>query len=237
MNESAIRDAIATGNRVDSFTTISALEQAVNWIISEAMQMRGQTGGETGMKDTTVKRVTDILVRDYPSFTDKELKLVMEAGISGELGRETWVSGASILQWLRAYSRHASRISIVDEQTEKTKQRHCKTKAEIDELNRRSFETKIHSAFEYYKEQGSIFGEDQRAFHLPQWAAIVYEHYRSEGKIPEPNAARIREAESFAEMKLIEHSTKKEFIPAAREDWMNSYFLEQYFSDVINRRL
>lgn len=237
MNESAIREAINGGQRIDSYDSVSQLRTMLHWKICDAMKLRGQSGVDNGMIDTMEKKIADVLIRDYPSLTDKEVELMLEAGISGELGKETWVSGASMLQWLRAYNRHVSRLAIIDEQTEETKKKHRMTKAEVDELNKKAFENAVHFAFDYYRESGKIFGPDDRAFHLPQWASMVYEHYRESGKIPKPSDKRIIEAGEYADRMLIEHATKREYIPAAKEDWINSYLLEQYFSDVINKRL
>lgn len=238
MNEGAIRDAITSGNRVDSFATISGLEQTIRWSINDAMKMRAQAISGDGSHETVTKRITEIILRDYPSITIEEFKLMLDAGISGELGKETWVSGASVLQWLRAYMNHPTRLAIIDEQTAETQEKHRKTKAEIDELNRLSFESKVHSAYEYYKEAGDIFDlEDDRAFSLPQWAAIVYKHYREEGKISPANEERLEAAGEYADRKVVEHKTKKEFLPAAWQDWRDSYLLMMYYDDIKNKRI
>ena len=120
-----------------------------------------------------------------------------------------------------------------------------KTKEEIEELNRQAFEGKIHSAFDYYKECRTIWSasederarrmdkDDPRCFHCPQWAAMVYNHYREEGKIKAPAPERIKEAQEWGERKVAEHATKKEYIKGAREDWADAYLLEKYFEDLV----
>lgn len=235
MNESVIREAITTGSKFGSYTQ-SQIEDVVRWKICDAAKLRGQGDMDSNMVYAITTKITEVIMRDYPSMTDKEFGLVLEMGVSGEFGRDTWVNGGMVLQWLRLYQSYALRIAIIDELNE-SRNKHRKTKEEIEDLNRQAFDVKAHSAYDYYKENNVIFGDDPRAFHLPQWASIVYKHYREQGKIPEPDAKRLVEAGLYADAKIAEHLPKKEYMPAAREDWSNSYLLERYFEDVKNKRL
>lgn len=245
MNENSIRLAMETGNRFDSYGSQSGMENAIRWSVADAMKLRGQSGVDEGTMQTIIKKICEVILRDYPSLTDKEFNMILDAGIAGEFGKETWVSGALILQWLRQYQRHPQKINVIDNDTEQAKQSKRKTKEEIEELNRQTFEEKIHSAFEYYKECRTIWSarEDERArrmdendprcFHLPQWAAIVYNNYREAGKIKAPTPERIKEAQEWGANKVAEHATKKEYIKGAREDWADAYLLEKYFEDLV----
>ena len=245
MNENNIRIAIESGNRFDCYGSQSGMENAIRWSINDAMKMRGQGNVDEGTMQTIIKKVCEVILRDYPSLTDKEFDLILDAGVSGELTKETWVSGAIILQWLRLYQRTPQKINVLDADTEQEKESKRKTKAEIDELNRQAFEEKIHSAFDYFKECRTIWSasederarrmdkDDPRCFHCPQWAAIVYNHYREEGKIKAPAPERIKEAQEWGANKVAEHATKKEYIKGAREDWADAYLLEKYFEDLV----
>ena len=245
MNENVIRDAMETGYKFSSYTSQPQIQDVIRWKINEALKLRGQSNMDDGMLTTTVNKVTEVIMRDYLSMTDKEFSLVLELGVSGEFGRETWVNGGLILQWLRQYWQSAGRISIIDADTEQDKESKRLTKAEIDELNQKAFEEKIHSAFDYFKECRTIWSasederarrmdkDDPRCFHCPQWAAIVYNHYREEGKIKAPAPERIKEAQEWGANKVAEHATKKEYIKGAREDWADSYLLEKYFEDLV----
>ena len=245
MNENVIRDAMETGYKFSSYTSQPQIQDVIRWKINEALKLRGQFNMDEGMLTTTVNKVTEVIMRDYLSMTDKEFSLVLELGVSGEFGRETWVNGGLILQWLRQYWQSAGRISIIDADTEQDKESKRLTKAEIDELNQKAFEEKIHSAFDYFKECRTIWSasedergrrmdkDDPRCFHCPQWAAIVYNHYREEGKIKAPAPERIKEAQEWGANKVAEHATKKEYIKGAREDWADAYLLEKYFEDLV----
>ena len=245
MNENTIREAMENGYRFSTYNSESQIQDVIRWKINEALKLRGQSNMDESMLTTTINKVTEVVMRDYLSMTDKEFSLVLELGVSGEFGRETWVNGGLILQWLRQYWSSQGRISIIDADTEQEKQSKRKTKEEIEELNRQAFEEKIHSAFDYYKECRTIWsaGEDERArrmdkddprcFHCPQWAAMVYNHYREEGKIKAPAPERIKEAQEWGERKVAEHATKKEYIKGAKEDWADAYLLEKYFEDLV----
>lgn len=245
MNENTIREAMVSGYRFSTYNSEGQIQDVIRWKINEALKLRGQSNMDESMQSTTVNKVAEVIMRDYLSMTDKELSLVLELGVSGEFGRETWVNGGLILQWLRQYWQSAGRISIIDADTEQEKESKRKTKEEIEELNRQAFEEKIHSAFDYYKECRTIWsaGEDERArrmdkddprcFHCPEWAAMVYNHYRAEGKIKAPTPERIKEAQEWGAIKVAEHATKKEFIKGAREDWADAYLLEKYFEDLV----
>lgn len=237
MNEQAIADAIFQGSAFSTFSSIDLVEKAVRWAIVDAMRLRGQTGSDDSMMQTITHKVSEVILRDYPSLTDKEFSLMLEAGISGELGRETWVSGASILQWMRSFMNHASRIAIIDKQAEAEEVRHRRTLEEIEEMNNLACREKAHSAYDYFKEHGVIFsGEDPRGFHLPQFASIVWQWIKTHTQVKEFAREQENAADAYADEQIAIHRTKKEYIPAAREDWRNSYFLEQYFNDIKNNR-
>lgn len=251
MNEASIKEAIESGSRIDSFASVGQIETAVLYEINCTLKLRGQGNMDAGTQETTVRKLAEVLLRDYPDITDKELRLVMEAGVSGELGRETWVSGASIMQWLRNYYRHVSRLAVIGANEEQAKGKTRKTKAEIEELNNAACKEKARSAFEYYKQHGTIFGdekipedlkEDERAayfadearsFHLPQFAAIVWEWIKAQGGVAEPSEERMLEANRFADEKVASANTRKEYVPAAHDDWRDSYLLEQYYKDLL----
>ena len=249
MNQNTIRDAIESGYKFSTYNTESQIEDIVRWKINDALKLRGQGEMDANVAQTTVKKITEVIMRDYLGMTDKELGLVLEMGVSGEFGRDTWVSGGMILQWLRQYQMNPHRISILDEANEQEKESKRKTKAEIDELNRQAFEEKIHSAFDYFKECRTIWSvsederarrmdkDDPRCFHCPQWAAIVYNHYREEGKIKAPTQERLKESQEWGANKVAEHATKKEYLKGAREDWADAYLLEKYFEDIVNGKL
>jgi len=108
-----------------------------------------------------VKEVEDKLWRSYGYLTSQELALVCEAGVAGELGRQTKPTAAAIFSWLAAY--YGSDIR----------------KEAVRDIRRRSnAEVK----------QDGPSGEDlERANWLATVRAIGYlwEEYRMEGRIRE----------------------------------------------------
>lgn len=243
MNEQTLRKAMQEGYQFSSYTSESQIEDVIRWKICDAMKLRGQAYTDESMIVAMCRKTAEVLLRDYPSMTDKEFEIMLEAGISGELTpKETWVSGAMILQWMRLYYRHTSRISIIDEQNEEEQKSHRMTKAELDEKNRAACENKLREVYAYYKKTGDIFDEnevikdrDPRAFATPQFAAVVYNYYRAEGKIPEPEESRIQAANQYATEKVLEARTRNEWVKSAMQDWRDAYLLREYLGDAIRR--
>lgn len=241
MNELTIRKAMQ-GYQFSSYTSESQIEDVIRWKVCDAMKLRGQVNMDESILSTAVRKVAEVILRDYPSMTDKEFEIMLEAGISGELTpKETWVSGAMILQWMRLYYRHPSRLKIIDELDEEQKS-YRMTKAELEEKNRAACENKLRKVYAYYKETGDIFDEnevikarDPRAFATPQFAAVVYNYYRDEGKIPDPEESRIQAANQYATEKVREARTQNEWVKSAMQDWRDAYLLREYLGDAIKR--
>lgn len=236
MNEKTISEAMQNGQAFITFSSQSEIENKIRYKIFDAMKLRGQSGVDDSTMQAIIRKASDVIIRDYPSMTDIEFDIMLEAGISGELTpKETWVTGASILQWMRLYNRHQSRLNVVDEQHEEKTSARRKTQAEIEELNEKACNDKIHEAYEFYKTSGDIFDDvnhDPRAFATPQFASVVYEWYRNKGLIPEPTEQQLQQADIYASNKIAERNarTKREYLPAARQDWFNSHLLALYFA-------
>ena len=241
MNELTLRKAMQ-GYQFSSYTSESQIEDVIRWKVCDAMKLRGQVNMDESILSTAVRKVAEVILRDYPSMTDKEFEIMLEAGISGELTpKETWVSGAMILQWMRLYYRHPSRLKIIDELDEEQKS-YRMTKAELEEKNRAACENKLREVYAYFKETGDIFDEnevikarDPRAFATPQFAAVVYNYYRAEGKIPDPEESRIQAANQYATEKVREARTQNEWVKSAMQDWRDAYLLREYLGDAIKR--
>lgn len=230
MNEQTIIQAIETGCRFDGYPSESSIETMLRWKINDAMRLKGQSGMDESMAQTICRKVTEFLLRDYPSLTDKEFELILEGGMTGDFGKETWVNGANIMMWVKSYAHDNARRNAVC-QLDKPAEKKSKSKAEIDELNKQAVEGKVASAMQYYKYNGTIFGSEASAFHLPQFAAICYDYLRERGDIPEPTPDQVAEADKYADEKIATSRTRREFIPAVHEDWHKSKLLELYIAN------
>ena len=243
MNEQAIRDAIETGERFDSFGTESRVEDVVRWKITDAMKLKGQSGADEGMMKATSRKVTEVIIRDYPTLTDKELDIILEAGVSGEFGKDTWVNGAAVLNWLRQYYKDTLRINVIDEHNDIAKKKRMPSASEIAERNREAYQNAYYNALEYYRENGTIFYvskivdgkevDDVRAFHIPHWAALVYDEYHRNGVIKEPSEEDLFEADAYADAEIERIPSKPQFIEAHLEDWRKAHLLEIHFRQQI----
>lgn len=218
--------------------------------ISDAMLLRGQGRPDMSTLDIITKHVNGFLGDEYPYIRDKELGYILNLGISGELGQDTWVSGASVMKWVRVYYRHAERIAVVDAEEKEQKESRRLTSEEITQKNADAFESALKQSWAFYQKYGTIFGEEtdkdgnvtMSGLQLPQWAAQVYNHYREAGRITEPTPDRVKEAEAKAQAALIKSGGYSWKYPAdilkqSREDWRDSFLLEMYYEDVMNTRL
>lgn len=241
MNVNAIKEAIQSGCRIDEYRDNEQLEQVLRWKILDALQVRGQQMPENNLK-TVCKKTREVLQRDYPSFTDKEFELVLEYGISGKLGKEVWISGAGILQWLEAYKTNETRLRAIEVPQERVVER--KTKEEIKALNEKAFQTDFQKGYECYKKNGTIFHKD--GFGIPQWPSIIYQEFRNRSVIPKPTQEQIDYAEEKARIHLTLHPIflkTNESKETLNNDIVKSYLLEAYYkeyskavttSDIIN---
>ena len=234
MNENAIREAMAGSVLCDGRVNV---EDIVRYAMNDALKLRGQAMSEDVLRASS-RKVADVIARDYPSLTDKELELVMEAGVSGELGKDVWVSGASVLQWLRAYYRHASRLAVVEGRSREKASRKM-SREEVELLNREAYAQRYASAMEYCREHGTIFDrsrvKDPRAFALPHWAALVYRHHLEAGVIAAPTPNELSAAERRAEKEQEEKqytlpvSLSAVLAQAEKDDLRDAFLLENHF--------
>lgn len=230
MNENTIRRAIETGHSFGSYPEASQLETQIKYAINDTLKLRGQPNMDAVTEDRVVKIIAKTLYEDYPSLTDNELPIILQAGASGELSRETWISGALILQWIRVYSRHQMRIGIVDEKHEEKQSR--QTKEEIDARNEMAYKDSFEKGYQSYVKNGTIFHKD--GFALPQWPSIIYDEFRRRGVIPEPTEDERRYAERKASVYKAENRVKYflsyESMKLRESDIYKSFLLEAYYT-------
>lgn len=234
MNEGAIRQAREKGTLISSYTP-SQLESVVRWKIAEAQKLRGQQMDENTMQ-TICKKTTDVLIRDYGNFVDEELDLVLESGIAGKLGKEVWVSGASILQWLSNYQNNPTRIKVVESLNESKKTVVKLSKEEIDRKNQFAFAEGYDRGKECYKKNGTIYHKE--GFAIPQWPSIIYQEFRNRGVIAKPTQEQIEYAEERAKEHEATHPlllNTEECKEVQFKDIYRSYLLEAHYKEITSK--
>lgn len=232
MNEKAIKESRENGALISSYSDISQLEQVVRWKILDAQRLRGQQIDENTLQ-TICKKTAEVLKRDYPNFSDKELDLVLESGISGKLGKETWVSGASVLQWLSGYTNNPVRIRFIESENESKKEVVKLSKEEISEKNRIALQEGYKRGYDCYVKNQTIFHKE--GFAIPQWPSIIYTEFRRIGKIAPPTEEQRAEAKERAEEYIIVHPLivqTEESNQKRIEDMTKCYLLEAHYKDI-----
>ena len=231
MNEKTVRTAIETGRAFGSYPDYFSLEDQVRFAYNDALKLRGQGNQDAATEERCVKIIARTLYEDYPTLRDEELPIILQAGVSGELGgKETWVSGATVLQWIRLYSRHQTRLGIIDD-AHKEKKAERLTKEEVAARNEKAYKDGLTRGRICYAENGTIFHKD--GFAMAQWPAMIYDEFRRRGVIPAPTKEQMNYAEAKAETHDREHPLKvrleQESMRLHREDVIKAYLLEAYY--------
>ena len=219
------------GYTVGSYPDHYSLETHVRFCWNDVLKLRGQGNPDPATEERVLQIICKTLYEDYPNMYDTEIPLALSAGVSGELGKDTWVSGSQVLQWLRAYNSHRQRIKVLDERHEavRTYRMTAKERRARDE---QAFKDGLQRGRESFLQHGTIFHAD--GFSLPQWARMVYDHYRAEGVIPEATD----EDDMYADVKAEEYKSREkhplsydvEALRLREEDIHRAFLLEAYYN-------
>lgn len=210
--------------------------------LAYGIMMRGQNKLDDAIMQDVTNGVNDYLLEEYPSLRDKEFAYIVALGISGELGQETFVCGASLMRWVRIYCKSAERLAQVEEHRT---QSNTASSEDEQERNAKVCYDAVHKAFEFFKKHHTIFGEERneqgelvmQGITLVRWAGQIYDYYKKAGNITEPSEADKRVAQTRAEKAVSAHGTKgvgKRLVTDATfDDWYRAFLLEQYFASVL----
>ncbi len=239
MNAKKIEECYSRGTEWASLLE-SERHATLRYVISEALTMRGQGN----MSEYNMNRVTQSLDRyiidNYPKLRDKELELLINLGIGGELSRDTFVTGAAIMLWIRTFYGCPERTRVVDDDHDRMLERTRPNNGTVLSRNLEAYETKYRQAYEYYQEHWTIFDhtrdKDPRAFSLPHWASMVYQVYLKRGEIATPTAAEIDAAMERA-MQYVKEEQQQgwgwlthDMIQTQIDDLRDAYLLENHYS-------
>lgn len=249
MNAEKLREAYNTGTRWDMIDECQRMVE-LRHTYTNAVLMRGQSRIDAGTLDIICKNLNEFIKDEFPSIRDKEIGYILNLGISGELGQDTYVNGANFMKWMRTYYRNAERLAAVDAEEEERQAENKITRRERAQRNIEAFNNAVHRGFDFYKTHGTIFGEDYDekgnriayGFNLPQWAAQVYQYYRALGKIPPPTKEQLAVAVERANATMVKNGNYSWKYPAevlkiTAADWRDSYLLEAFYEDVIEGRI
>lgn len=208
-----MREAYSAGSewamvdRVERLTTL-------RYALSEALTLRGQAQ----MSEPQQERVCDSLDRyitdNFPKLRTRELDLVVQMGIGGELSRDTYVTGAAVMQWVRTYYQTPARTKIVDDEYEAAHEGQPGDSGRVSR-NLEAYRTRFRDAYEYWQEHWTIFDsdrhKDRRAFspYCAHWAAMVYKFYLDAGKIDPPTPEELNAAAERASRTVLERQNEQ----------------------------
>lgn len=92
----------AKGQALNAYLLDDAKE-VVRMHVDRAYTLTEQPKPDAFVYDQTVSDVLDKVLRSYGYITSQEMALVVEAGVGGELTRQTKPSAAAIFGWIAAY--------------------------------------------------------------------------------------------------------------------------------------
>lgn len=120
--------------------------------------------------ENLVNDVTEKVLRSYPYMTSQEFALVIEAGVAGELTRQTKPTAAAIFGWLAAYMSSDLRKEAIRNYRRSTPSSDARelSRAEIDALNRAAEVRGLRALWAEFKQYGRILDD-----HLQGYVAMV----------------------------------------------------------------
>ena len=146
--------------------------------------------------DEAVREVADKVLRSYGHMTSQELALVCEAGVSGELGRQTKPTAAAVFSWLAAYWNSDLRKETIRDLRRRMagQKQEDLTGEELAKANWMATRRAIGYLWQEYRYTGGISDDHQDGF-----CAIAFDGLKERGlaDLPDEEWSRARkEAES-----------------------------------------
>lgn len=176
-----------------------------------------------------------LAAHSYPSLTVPELKMALEAGLSGEFrGVGNTLSVANCIGWVRTYFNCDERRTAVEMIAN---MRHNNTsELSVEEINKRNKEVELHEpdkAYQRYLAEG-------RSILFAGYAAIVYDSLVKHGKM-NPSEATIMDAKRQAELSMRKASGFNKAMRGANTPLLELYvkqeLLYRYFESLKNRQV
>lgn len=160
----------AQGRAMNTYTVEDGKE-AIRAVVDRAYNLSEVAKPSAIDYEQTVDDIHDKVLRSYGYITSRELALIAEAGVAGELGGRTRPSAAAFFGWIAAYV-----ASDLRKETIRNYRRNnagdpasrLKTPDEIAELNRAAEQRAILALWQEYKTSGHISDD-----HLDGYVAMA----------------------------------------------------------------
>ncbi len=230
-------------NRLDAKDRADALDGVVKRIYAmKGLSVEKQVQPEI---DLTVKELERRLLESYPTMTLGEVSIALEAGITGEYGKDVRLTIANCLVWLRTYYWSDDRkdaIRELEEDRKREKRAERLLEAPDDASHERETCAEIMKQWRFYREHKCL-DITHNGF-----AAMMYDHLVRKGKLRATEATilkahqaaqshnRAKSTETGQIGALINEVTKDTTSPDKLLDYATKReLLQMYFDSLIAR--
>ena len=199
--------------------------------IVRAYGLRGLGVPDNMELESMTKEVTSKIDRSYRHMTAAELAMVMEAGVSGELGKDVRITCASIFGWIAAYmSSDLRKEALRTGMRMRSPQRDLLPAEQVKAMNSAAEVRGAKLLWEEYKANGCLAPE-----HLDGYLEMVCNGLLRRGYIT-PNRAAWIEAEKKVkaeERRVVNGRSLSDCLKARKE---KKYILLMYFGELMSQQ-
>ena len=218
----------ATGQTMGSLT-MNARAELVKANIVRAFGLRGLPVPDDMELQSMTREVTAKIERSYRHLTAAELAMVMEAGVSGELGKDVRVTCAAVFGWLATYMSSELRRDALKTGMKSFSRSNLLPAEHVAELNRNAEINGARALWEEYKANGNLASD-----HLDGYLEMVCDGLIRRGCI-RPNDAAWQLARKKAraeERRQVGDRSLSDCLHARKE---KKFILLLYFSQLYER--
>ncbi len=189
-------------NRLDTKDLMDGLDGTVKRIYAlKGLSVEASVQPEV---DLTCRELGRRLLESYPTMTLGEVSLALEAGITGEYGKDVRLTIANCLVWLRTYYWSDDRKDAIRELNEEQKRESRASRlleAQTDADKDKAFRGEIMKQWRFYRENGHL---DIR---FDGFAGAMYDHLVKIGKL-RASEATVQKAKAMSESQTSANAPK-----------------------------
>ncbi len=153
------------------------LKEVVRTAVTKAYGLKGLALPLEGELALMVDEISGKISRSYSFITSQELFIIVEAGVTGEVGRDSRVSCASFFGWIAGYVASDIRKDVIRGYRTATRPSPYDVDT-INEMNRQAEVRGINGLWGEYKDNGMLLDG-----HLDGYCAMVYDALVSRGRV------------------------------------------------------
>lgn len=173
-----------------------SLKETVRTAVVKAYGLKGLSLPIEAELGLMVDEIAGKIDRSYGFLTSQELFIIVEAGVTGEVGKDSRVTCASFFGWIAGYVASDIRKDVIKGLRQPSKPALYDIDT-VNEMNRQAEVRGINYLWGEYKENGRLLDG-----HLDGYCAMVYDALVARGKVRVgPDVVEAAQKKARAEMK------------------------------------